>query len=291
MAPASLARRTSRDSRSASFLISSAVSGLPSSTPPLMTRRGLALAKSRRPLAASTGSPVMKAIAEGPVSWPSKAVTPASLAASWVSCDTVRPRYSVSTAAPELRNLSVSSAMAADFSGFAMRGLLPGECRRSHPRHEKSPQRRTRGLRADQDEPVCRSRAWPALVARSAAEPSVSVLTHEDNRRSLVRCQSTGRWLPGSKRAATDPARHYGAVVVWAAGGAVMVTGSPNLDSSTVVETFWPLAVMVLTTLCGRFWASTHMSTLRSLRSASDSWAARAGARAFLICAAVGEDV
>src|ERR1019366_3738450 len=38
---------------------------------------------------------------------------------SVVSCATVRPRYSVSTAAPELRNLFVNSAMADAFSGFA----------------------------------------------------------------------------------------------------------------------------------------------------------------------------
>src|ERR1035437_2990571 len=38
---------------------------------------------------------------------------------SVVSCATVRPRYSVSTAAPELRNLSAISAMAAAFSGLA----------------------------------------------------------------------------------------------------------------------------------------------------------------------------
>ena len=68
IAPASLASRTSRDSRSASLVISSAVSSWPSSTPPLMTRTGCALAKSRRPLAASTGSPLTKAIADGPTS-------------------------------------------------------------------------------------------------------------------------------------------------------------------------------------------------------------------------------
>ena len=43
-----------------------AVSGFPSRTPPLMTSGEWALAKSRRPLAASTGSPVTKAMAEGP---------------------------------------------------------------------------------------------------------------------------------------------------------------------------------------------------------------------------------
>src|SRR5689334_15462645 len=149
MAPASLASRTSRDSRSASFVISSGDRALPSRTPPLITRRGFALAKSRRPLAASTGSPSTKAMADGPTSWPSKAVTPASLAASSVSvffttakvafprselrsvviCFTESPRYSVSTAAPELRNFSDSSAMAAALSALAMgppfRGVRP----------------------------------------------------------------------------------------------------------------------------------------------------------------------
>src|SRR5665811_1168739 len=68
MAPASLARRTSRDSRSASLEISAGDKALPSRRPALITRWGFALAKSRRPLVASTGSPVMKAIADGPES-------------------------------------------------------------------------------------------------------------------------------------------------------------------------------------------------------------------------------
>jgi len=85
MAPASLASRTSRDSRSASFLMSSAVMEAPSSTPPLITRNGLALAKSRRPLAASTGSPLTKAIADGPTRRSFSPSTPASFAAILVS--------------------------------------------------------------------------------------------------------------------------------------------------------------------------------------------------------------
>ena len=56
------------DSRSASLVISGGVIALPSSTPPLITSSGLALAKSRRPLAASTASPSTNAIAVGPVS-------------------------------------------------------------------------------------------------------------------------------------------------------------------------------------------------------------------------------
>ena len=49
-----------------------------------MTRAGFALAKSRRPLAASTGSPLMKAMAVGPEQVV-EAVDPASLAAILVS--------------------------------------------------------------------------------------------------------------------------------------------------------------------------------------------------------------
>ena len=85
MPPASLASRTSRDSRSASFLISSADSALPSRTPPLMTRLGFSLAKSRRPFADSTGSPVTKATAVGPANRSSSVLIPASLAAILVS--------------------------------------------------------------------------------------------------------------------------------------------------------------------------------------------------------------
>ena len=144
MAPASMASSTSRDSRSASRSISDGLIDLPSITPPLITRAGLTLAKSRSPLAASTTSPLTKAIAEGPLSSPSSsAAMPASAAASLVrvflttlnvarspsewrssaSWATVRPRYSASTAPLELWNRSVSSATAATFSALAM-GLL-----------------------------------------------------------------------------------------------------------------------------------------------------------------------
>ena len=85
-----------------------------------MTGRGLVFAKSRRPLAASTGSPATKASAVGPVNsvveagdagirrgtlgqrvlrdrvaWSRRPATRRSV----VSCVTVRPRYSVSTVA------------------------------------------------------------------------------------------------------------------------------------------------------------------------------------------------
>src|SRR5664280_657358 len=119
MAPASFASRTSLDSRSASRRISSAVTGRPSSTPPLINNRGWVRAKSRTPLAATTGSPSTKAIAVGPSSNDSSSANPACCAAilvrvflttayrvsapsarrNSVSCETVSPRYSVNTAA------------------------------------------------------------------------------------------------------------------------------------------------------------------------------------------------
>src|SRR5215470_13860328 len=85
MAPASIASRTSRDSRSASRSISAGLIDLPSMTPPLISSAGLFLAKSRSPLAASTTSPLTNAIADGPVSrLPSWPATPASVAAIFV---------------------------------------------------------------------------------------------------------------------------------------------------------------------------------------------------------------
>src|SRR5712691_5577305 len=141
MAPASLASSTSRGSRSASLMISDGVIALPSSTPPLITSSGCALAKSRRPLAASTTSPSTNATADGPASSDdSWSLSPASVteilvrvffttanvafpprdlrsSASWA---TVSPRYSVSTAPDESLNRSVSSATAATFSALAM---------------------------------------------------------------------------------------------------------------------------------------------------------------------------
>src|SRR5690606_2536359 len=107
-------------------------------------RAGFALAKSRRPLAAATGSPVTNAMAEGPTSCSSRPSTPASLAATWVSvffttakvalprsavrsslsCATVSPRYSVSTAAFDSRKRSAILATAAALSGLAM-AILP----------------------------------------------------------------------------------------------------------------------------------------------------------------------
>src|SRR5215468_7685098 len=85
MAPASIASRASRDSRSARRSISAGLIDLPSMTPPLISSAGLFLAKSRSPLAASTTSPLTNAIADGPVSrLPSWSATPASAAAIFV---------------------------------------------------------------------------------------------------------------------------------------------------------------------------------------------------------------
>ena len=66
-------------------LTSSTDSALPSMKPPLMTRALLSFAKSRRALAASTGSPVTNAIAVGPISRASRPSTPASCAARFTS--------------------------------------------------------------------------------------------------------------------------------------------------------------------------------------------------------------
>ena len=81
MAPASFASSTSRVSRSAMRSISSTVSVRPSMKPPLMTSALLSLAKVFRALVASTGSPVMNAIAVGPTKSSSRPTTPASAAA------------------------------------------------------------------------------------------------------------------------------------------------------------------------------------------------------------------
>ena len=174
-------------------VISSGESDLPSSTPPLITRSGWALAKSRRPLAASTGSPLTKAIADGPCE---QAVEGGDARRPWrrswsgcssrrrryvfaprdrrssLSCATVSPRYSVSTAAVELRNSSVSSATAAALSGLAIRGgLLP--CRAASapddPRETRTPRRRcARGVKG------ARGRANRSALLHLRGSPAVA---------------------------------------------------------------------------------------------------------------------
>src|SRR4051812_48051996 len=83
-APASLASRTSRGSTSARRVTSAASTVRPSTTPPLTTSSGLARAKSRMALAASTGSPSMKAIAVGPLSSGARSEKPTDSAARFV---------------------------------------------------------------------------------------------------------------------------------------------------------------------------------------------------------------
>src|SRR3954452_11806613 len=237
MAPASLASRTSRDSRSASFLISSADSALPSRTPPLMTRLGLSLAKSRRPFADSTGSPVTKATAVGPLNRSSSVVIPASLAAilvsvffttaywafspsdrrSVLSCATVRPRYSVSTAAFELRNCSVSSATEAALSGLAISvGLLPGdETARKGLGKRKRPGTGARGVAR----PVFRTLSGGGLPGALPHSPARAVRVfqrilrpphspggHGNDQRSLASPGEYATGSPPSKSASTTSA-------------------------------------------------------------------------------------
>ena len=143
MAPASLDNRTSRDSRSAKRMISAVEIALPSKTPPLITSNGLSFWKFFRFFAASIGSPLMNATAEGPARRSSDRSTPALFAAILVRVfftteylvsgpsdrrssfieDTVNPRYSVRTVAVDERNSSVSSATVASLSERAISSL------------------------------------------------------------------------------------------------------------------------------------------------------------------------
>ena len=143
IAPASLDKRTSRDSRSASFMISAVETAFPSKTPPLITRSGCSFWKFLRLFAASIGSPLMNATADGPTRRSSERSTPAALAAILVRVfftteylvsvpsdrrssfieATVNPRYSVRTVALALRKSSVSSATAVSLSERAISSL------------------------------------------------------------------------------------------------------------------------------------------------------------------------
>src|SRR4051794_20596540 len=200
-----------------------------------MTSAGLVRAKSRRPFAASTGSPVTNAMAVGPASAASsRAVPPAPGAAiavrvflptayvacppmlrrSWVSCDTVRPRYSVRTAALEVRNLSDSSATVAVLSALAM-ALLPGSsCRaaagvggRTGPDTTNAPAQGARGVRRRPLPGPCTHSAGPALRKKVAdadgwsvahlrgppADAGPSTTLAGGDRRSLAVDKRTGR--------------------------------------------------------------------------------------------------
>ena len=186
--------------------MSAALRSLPSITPPLITRAGWSFANVRSPLAASTGSPSTKAMALGPTSHSSMPSTPASLAARRVrvffttayvvvwprlprnclSCETVSPRYSVSTVADELRNNSEISVTAACLSGRAM-GFLPAVRRNDREPRRTGPGSREQHLRRDY--------AWIS-----------------GDRRSLVLCQCT--WA--AVRAFTGGARQKRGRRCWA---------------------------------------------------------------------------
>ena len=140
IAPASFANRTSRDSRSASFMISATEIDLPSKIPPLITSNGFSFWKFFKLFAAVIGSPLIKATADGPLRSSSGTETPASFAAIFVKVFltteylvsapserrsafievTDNPRYSVNTVAWADRKSSTNSATAADLSGRAI---------------------------------------------------------------------------------------------------------------------------------------------------------------------------
>src|SRR5207344_1615603 len=216
-APANIASSTSRDSSSASLSISAGLIDLPSITPPLITRAGLALAKSRSPLAASTTSPLTKAIAEGPLTSPSTcAAMPASAAASLVrvffttrnvacspsewrssaSWATVRPRYSASTAPLELWNRSVSSATAATFSALAM-GLLSWAGR---PLPGQGHQPRPASARASKTK---RPGAWHQGVGAATPREGRAAIQLGRLRGPPAMCGSFGHPMPGMRRQPT----------------------------------------------------------------------------------------
>ena len=124
-------------------MISAVETDFPSNTPPLIIRSGCSFWKFFRLFAASIGSPLIKATADGPTRRSSDRSTPAAFAAILVRVfftteylvsvpsdrrssfieDTVRPRYSVRTVALALRKSSVSSATAVSLSERAISSL------------------------------------------------------------------------------------------------------------------------------------------------------------------------
>ena len=137
--PAKRARSTSRDGSSANAFKSPALRVEPSRIPPLTIKAGLSLAKSRRALATADTSPSTKAIAVGPVRWSASdsLVVPVTARRTKVFLKTlksppkafrdlrspaisvtVKPRYSVTTAASAVSILSRTSSTTAIFSGL-----------------------------------------------------------------------------------------------------------------------------------------------------------------------------
>src|SRR3954452_11920069 len=183
-------------------------------------------------LAASTGSPSMKAIAVGPLSSGARSEKPTESAArfvrvflttayvlpaprerrSSVSCATVSPRYSVSTAALDFWNRSVISSITAAFACVGM-GLLssvgrpPATCARSDqgPETRNAPAQSARGER--------RAGSWagagPRRVRRtvhlrgSSGDPDLR--SHADVRRPAVLGGTAARVHAGGRRTAPPP--------------------------------------------------------------------------------------
>ena len=202
-------------------------------TPPLTTNAGLVLAKSRRPLAAATGSPLTNATAVGPARRAATPSSPALFAAILVSvfftieyvvsaprarrrsliCLTVRPRYSVRSAALEVRKLSVSWATASPLSGRTLARLCStgvtvsvamGSFRTGagHPTNDKAPRRRSaRGVKSR-----CEHRIWPCHLRGSPAEAEHCAETpsQEQQRPAVLGCGIT---LPAGWRGVRPP-RH-----------------------------------------------------------------------------------
>src|SRR5919199_2119695 len=95
---------------------------------------------------------------------------------SCVSCDTLRPRYSVRTAAVDVRNLSEISATVAALSGLAM-ALLPGSSSRSVRGHDERPGAGARGVRNRSARGA--ARGTPATSGRTSKGPtSAAVRSH-----------------------------------------------------------------------------------------------------------------
>src|SRR3954452_10015022 len=154
-------------------------------------------------LAASTGSPSMKAIAVGPLSSGARSEKPTESAArfvrvflttayvlpaprerrSSVSCATVSPRYSVSTAALEFWNRSVISSITAAFACVGM-GLLSSvgrppagaRLRQAHEGRSKSPETRNAPAQGARGERQARAPADRTVLLRgSPGDPGPSI--------------------------------------------------------------------------------------------------------------------
>src|ERR1700712_511351 len=162
-----------------------------------MTRALLSLANVLIALAASTGSPLMNAMAVGPVNSSSRPVTPASdaarftrvfLATEYVAepprdlrrsarLATVSPRYSVTTVAVDSLNCSVMSATAVALSALAMHASYLGLGPSINPGWVLTPETTNApgAERPGREDPLTMSTVVPrppAWAARAIPEPS-----------------------------------------------------------------------------------------------------------------------